>query len=99
MADMFVRVVHSNGVRGMDELALGEWLLFQTENLRSRGIEGAGIKMELRYQVRLERHKVLSRSIGAARAMEQAWRVCADCLEKELIALRRSVPEMRTRSV
>ena len=71
----------------MEELTLAEWLQFEIEKLKFRGLDGDVLQSELRILVSRERHQLLERSIAEARIMVDAWQACAECLEQERSAL------------
>jgi len=82
----------------MEEQTLGEWLKYEIELLRGKGLHGEKLKAELRRLVWLNKHKDLASSIGDARNMEEAWRICAECLEQELGVLTDAMSELLSAS-
>ncbi len=78
----------------MTETSLGEWLQLEIEFLATKGFQGEALKVELRRLVWLHKRDHLFSELGAARTMEEAWRICAECLEQELSSLMNAMPDI-----
>jgi hypothetical protein len=78
----------------IEDISPADWLGVQVERLMGRGVTAGELDAELRKMVWVHLRERLAGAIGHARAMQEAWHVTAECLEKELAVLMAALPEM-----